>query len=96
LELIAQLLTSLALEQGRQLIVTTHSPLFCDAVLKSARSRPTDIGLFNVRREGAATEVSPFDVSGPLFKDHEIASALTAGTEDGLFESLMLRGLLDD
>jgi predicted ATPase len=96
LELIAQLLISLAVEKDRQVLVTTHSPLFCDAVLKSARSRPTDIGLFNVRREGAATEVSPFDVSGPLFKDHEIASALTAGTEDGLFESLMLRGLLDD
>lgn len=96
LELIAQLLISLALEQDRQVLVTTHSPLFCDAVLKSARSRPNDIGLFNVRREGTATAVRPFDVSGPLFKDQEIASALTAGTEDGLFESLMLRGLLDD
>jgi predicted ATPase len=96
LELIAQLLASLALEQGRQLIVTTHSPLFCDAVLKSARSRPGDIGLFNVRREDAATVVGPFDVTGPLFKDQEIAAALTAGTEDGLFESLMLRGLLDE
>ncbi len=96
LELIAQLLASLALEQGRQLIVTTHSPLFCDAVLKSARSRPGDIGLFNVRREGAATVVRPFDVTGPLFKDQEIAAALTTGTEDGLFESLMLRGLLDE
>jgi predicted ATPase len=96
LELIAQLLLSLALEQSRQVVVTTHSPLFCDAVLKGARSRPADIGLFNVRREGAATAVRPFDVAGPLFRDQEIAAALTAGTEDGLFESLMLRGLLDD
>lgn len=96
LELIAQLLVSLSLEQGRQLIVTTHSPLFCDAVLKSARSRPGDIGLFNVRREGAATVIRPFDMAGPLFEDQEIAAALTASTEDGLFESLMLRGLLDE
>jgi hypothetical protein len=94
--LIAQLLLSLALEQKRQVVVTTHSPLFCDAVLKHARSRPQDIGLFNVRREGAATVVRPFDVTGPLFKDQEIAAALTTGSEDGLFESLMLRGLLDD
>lgn len=96
LELIAQLLLSLALEQDRQVVVTTHSPLFCDAVLKGARSRPTDIGLFNVRREGAATTIRRFDVTGPLFKDQEIASALTAGSEDGLFESLLLRGLLDE
>lgn len=96
LELIAKLLLSLAMEQERQVVVTTHSPLFCDAVLKEARSRPEDIGLFNVRREGDATVVRPFDVTGPLFKDQEIAAALTAGSEDGLFESLMLRGFLDD
>jgi predicted ATPase len=96
LELIAQLLLSLALEHGRQVVVTTHSPLFCDAVLKGARSRPGDIGLFNVRRDGQATVVQPFDVTGPLFRDHEIAAALTTGTEDGLFESLLLRGWLDE
>ena len=96
LELIAQLLLSLALEQGRQVVLTTHSPLFCDAVLKGARSRPADIGLFNVRRDGQATVVQPFDVTGPLFKDREIAAALTAGTEDGLFENLLLRGMLDE
>ncbi len=95
LELIAQLLVSLALEQDRQVVVTTHSPLFCDAVLKHARQRPEDIGLFNVQRDGAATAVRPFKVTGPLFKDQEIAAALTSGTEDGLFESLVLRGLLD-
>ncbi len=96
LDLIAQLLLSLALEQGRQVVVTTHSPRFCDAMLKGARSRPGDIGLFNVRRDGPATVVQPFDVAGPLFKDQQIAAALTSGTEDGLFESLLLRGMLDE
>ena len=96
LELIAQMLLSLALEQDRQVVVATHSPLFCDAVLKGARSRPADIGLFNVRREAAATVIQPFDVTGPLFKDQEIAAALTACTEDGLFGSLVSRGLLDE
>lgn len=96
LELIAQLLLALALEQDRQVVVTTHSPLFCDAILKGARERPQDVGLFNVRRDGSATVVQPFNVSGPIFQDHEIAAALTAGTEDGLFESLLLRGLLDE
>jgi predicted ATPase len=96
LELIANLLLSLALQQERQVIVTTHSPLFCDAVLKGARSHPYDIGLFNIRREGQATVVQSFDISGPLFSDQEIAAALTAGTEDGLFENLLLRGMLDE
>lgn len=95
IELIAQLLTSFSVEQGKQLIVTTHSPLFCDAVLKRARAQDGNIALLNVRRGIDGTEVEPFDVSGPLFKDDEIARALTSGTEDGLFESLMLRGFLD-
>jgi len=96
LELIANLLLSLAVDGNRQIIVTTHSPLFCDAVLKSADSHPGVIGLFNVRRVGQATKVQPFDFTGPLFKDTEIARALTAGTEDGLFENLLLRGVLDE
>jgi predicted ATPase len=96
LELIAQLLLSLALAAERQVIVTTHSPLFCDAVLKNARSRPNEIALFNVRRDGPATLVQRFDVTGPLFKDDEIAAALTNETEDGLFESLLMRGMLDE
>ncbi len=95
LELIAQLLLSLAVEQGRQVVVTTHSPLLCDAVLRDARSRPGEIGLFNVRREEQATVVRPF-VTGPLFHEREIAEALTTGTEDGLFESLLLRGMLGE
>ena len=96
IELIAQLLLSLAVEQGRQVVVTTHSPLFCDAILKGARERPNDVALFNVRRDGASTVVERFETTGPLFKDHEIAAALTASTEDGLFESLLKRGLLNE
>jgi predicted ATPase len=95
LELIAQLLSSLAIERGKQLIVTTHSPLFCDAILRQARTRPKEIALFNVRHTIKGTTVSRFDVTGPLFKDHEIAKALTSGAEDGLFEGLMVRGMID-
>jgi len=96
LELLAELLTSLAIEHKRQLIITTHSPLFCDAVLRRARAKPGEIAMLNVRRSGGQTEVKPFDVTGPLFSNHEIAKALTARGEDGLFESLILRGLIDE
>lgn len=95
LDLIVQLLCSLALEQGRQLLVTTHSPLVCNAVLRQARSHPQEIALLRVRQGPEGSEVTPFDVTGPLFKDAEIASALASATEDGFFESLMLRGMLD-
>ena len=60
IELIAKMLVSLALDHRRQVVVTTHSPLFYDAVLQEARSRETDdVGLFNVRREGAGSVVEP-------------------------------------
>ncbi|MYK68908.1 MAG: AAA family ATPase [Gammaproteobacteria bacterium] len=97
LELIAKLLTSLALDQGRQVVVTTHSPLLCDAILGEARSRPSDdIALFNVRRVGQETLIQRFDVDAPLFQDMQIAEALTNPAEDGLFENLVMRGLIDE
>lgn len=96
LELIVQLLASLAAEHGRQIIITTHSPLFCDAILKLAKGNAKDVALLRVRQGLNGTEVTPFNVTGPLFQDHEIAGALTTGTEDGLFESLMLRGMIDE
>lgn len=95
LELVTQLLISLALEQGRQVVVTTHSPLLCDAILRAGRSSE-EIGLFNIRRVDRATQIRAFKTTGPLFTDAEIARALTSGTEDGLFESLLLRGLIDE
>jgi hypothetical protein len=96
LELIAELLTSLALERDCQLIVTTHSPLFCATMIKKARSNPGNIGLFQIRRKDAGTEVKPFAVTGPLFEDIEIANALADRGEEGVFEGLVLRGMLDE
>jgi predicted ATPase len=97
LELIAELLISIASQQKRQVIVTTHSALFCDAVLKKLRTMPDEIAMFNVRRGPDGTEVSPFgEFAESLFKDTELTAALTAPTEDGLFEGLLLRGLLDE
>ena len=98
LELIAQLLFSLAEQRQRQIVVTTHSPLFADAILKVKReaSEPSDIGLFNVRLAAQGTVIEPFDVTGPLFGDAEIAEALASRMEDGMFENLLLRGLIDE
>lgn len=95
LELVAQLLASLATSQDRQVIVTSHSPFFCDAILKQARSAPDKIALLNVRQEHTRTVVHPFDATGTLWQDSNIQSALTAESEDGMFSGLVMRGLID-
>jgi predicted ATPase len=96
LEPIAKLLASIACSQERQVIVTTHSPLFCDAMLREARERPAEIALFNVRRASGSTVVQRFESTGPLFQEQSIADGLKADAEDGRFESLILRGLIDE
>lgn len=95
-ELIAKLLHSLAVDQGRQVIVTTHSPLFCEAILRLGREDSGSVGLFNVKRSAMGTDISEFKVTGPLFSATEIDRALPDESEDGLFEGLMLRGMLDE
>ena len=98
LELIAQLLWDLAHAsepRGRQVIVTTHSPLFCDALLRIHRERRGDFALLNVRRRAGWTDVVPFPEVGPLFQDKEIAMALAELSEEALFEKLLRRGLID-
>ena len=96
LELIAQLIVSLALEQERQVIVTSHSPLFCREVLRLTRERRSDAQLLAVRREAGATVVAPIEYPDGLFEDDELRSSLTSPTEDGVFEAMLLRGWLDE
>ena len=97
LELIARLLVSLALDQGRQVVITTHSPLLCDAILREAKARESDeIALFRVRRTDRGTDIRRFSVDTPLFRDIEIAEGLTRPAADLLFENLVLRGFLDE
>jgi predicted ATPase len=96
LELIVQLLVSISRQRGRQIVVTTHSPLLCGAVLREARERPDQVALLNVRRDGAETVVEAFDPKGPLFDEGEVLEALSTSSEDGAFEGLLLRGLIGD
>lgn len=93
-ETVFDLLFSLTAEKGRQVLVATHSPLFCNAVLSRARENPGDIGLFAVGRQDGATRVRRLDLTLPLFRDPEIRRTLTT-MEDGFFESLLLGGHLE-
>jgi predicted ATPase len=96
LELIAKLLMSFAESKGKQLIVTTHSPLFCDCVLRQAHPQGDDVALFNVRHPSEGTLISRVSVRPSLFKSQEISEGLLARDEDGALEPLILRGLLDE
>ncbi len=96
LELIAELLTSLVTERKRQLVVTSHSTLFCAAMLKKARELSGQVGLFRTYRGEEGTRIQPFSVVGPLFDDAAVAKALSDRGEDGVFEGLVLRGMLDE
>jgi predicted ATPase len=96
LDLIAQMLVSLASSPGRQVVVTTHSPLFCSAVLRSTRDRRDDVRLYAARRNGRGTTVTPFvDHPGTLFFEGEMAGKLTSEADDGELEGMMVRGWLD-
>lgn len=97
IEFIARLLLSLSEREGRQVIVTTHSPLLVDAVLKMRREAEVEgVGLFNVRLSEGRTLIEPFDASGPLLKDEEIVRALESPAEDAIFQNLVLRGFVDE
>jgi predicted ATPase len=96
LELIADLLIALCVEQERQIFVTSHSPLLCGIMLRRSRQDPDLIRLFQVWQEAGVTRVEPFEVPGTMFDDSEIARALASESEDAVFEGLVLRGLVDE
>ena len=97
LALVARLLTSLALDQGRQVVATTHSPLLCDAILREARARAsTDIAILNLHRADGRTEVQRLDLDAPLLRDPEIAASLTMPRDHAIFENLARRGFFDE
>jgi len=50
----------------------------------------------NVKQDDFGSRIEPFKTPGPLYTENEIAKALANGTEDNLFESLLLRGLIDE
>ncbi len=94
LELIAQLLLSLTEQPGRQVIIATHSPLFVDAVLKAKRP-PSEVRLLNVHLKENNTIIEPFDLS-PMFQQEEMSNVLESVTDDGTFQSSLLRGWINE
>jgi predicted ATPase len=94
IELIAKVLCSLS-SDARQVIVTSHSPLFCSSALAEARSMEKPVSLLAVSNDRRRTKIRSFDANGPLFDDSEIRTALTASDEQDTFRRLMLQGFLN-
>ncbi|MCU1370206.1 MAG: hypothetical protein JWO77_1400 [Ilumatobacteraceae bacterium] len=95
LELVARLLFGMAQDRTQQVIVTSHSPLFCQEILRLKReSAFTDVGLVVAGRSGLQTKWRRFD-EDTLFADDELVESFSSKAEDGLFEELVLRGLID-
>ncbi len=98
LELVTQILLAMALDERRprQVLVTSHSPQFCGTALRLARRHSGRVSLLRATRSHGRSLLTPLDVNAPLFDDTEIKEALSSATEDGVFQGLWVRGLLDD
>jgi predicted ATPase len=96
IELIARLLLEMA-KQGRQVVVTTHSPVFVGEVIRLVRGQHegSNVALYDVSRVGAASRLRPFEPEGPLFTDAALRRALADPTDEGILEAALLRGILD-
>lgn len=95
-ELVAQLMASVATPKGgRQVVLTTHSPVLSGAILKMAREDREGIRLYRAVQRGRRSEFREFDPAGPLFDDSEIRKALTTHDDERIFEELQLRGFFD-
>lgn len=95
IEAIADLLTSLVRRDGRQVVVTTHSPVLVGAFLRLQREYPALVGLYLCSQEGRASTVSRFADPGSLFSDNDIREALVGHEDELLVQSALLRGWLD-
>jgi len=94
IEVIADLLLSMASQGTTQVIVTTHSPTFLGAMTRRGREKPGQILLLRCSQDGRATQVAPVDPL-PLFQDDEFRKALVGREDEGVLEAAMLRGWLD-
>ena len=96
IELVAQLLESVSgREDARQVVITTHSPILCGAILKMSRAGVRGVRLYRAVQRGRQSEFREFDSAGALFDDSEIRKGLTSEDDERMFEELQLRGFFD-
>ncbi len=95
IEVVANLLASMAEQGHSQVVVTTHSPTLIAAILRRAEARSKLIKLFHCSQRGRETQVREFKPGGPLFDDEKVRESLTGPEDAALVEAMLLRGWLD-
>lgn len=95
IEVISDLLSSMARPGHTQVVVTTHSPTLIGAMLRKSREQPKLVKLLQCTQEGRETRLDPFDPTGPLYEDSEVLEALSGAEDEALVEALLIRGWLD-
>lgn len=98
IEAIARLLVAATIEarEAKQVVVSSHSPILCGALVRQAREHPGKIALLRVVQGAAGTRVKPLDIAHPAFGDAELRQQLSTVDDASVFEGLVMRGLLDD
>jgi predicted ATPase len=100
IEVIADLLVSIASSHDRQVVVTTHSPAFVSAMLERQRATGDLIALARCVQDGRSTRVEPFKDPLPLLADAEIREALTSKEDvtaetERVVSTMLRQGWLD-
>ncbi len=90
-ELIAKLLMSLASER-KQILVTSHSPLFCTSAIQAAREVGHPLSIYGITTQGRWTEAKSISLDGPLFEREDVRELLTSADDMDVVGALMIRG----
>lgn len=95
IELIADLLMSMSSER-RQIIVTSHSPIFCTAAIHASRKSRRPLRLYGIVTQSQGTSAKAIDLSGPLFESNDIRDFLQSSddSDSRVVDTLMRSGAL--
>jgi predicted ATPase len=93
IEVIADLLLSMA-RGGRQVIVTTHSPVLVSAMWARKIEGHSEIRLLRASDTSSGSYIEPVDLTA-LFHDEEIAKDLSSRDDQHVISEVLLRGWLD-
>jgi predicted ATPase len=96
IEAIAKIVANAA--RRRQVVVTTHSPLFVSEILhlvKSEELDSDDVRLVTCAGGPDGTRVTIFESAGDLFADSQVSKALTSTEDAAVLQAMQERGWLD-